>query len=292
MASTNSSRASSLPLIQTASNLTSLTTYRESASSSSSTTSAFSSPSPNHPPSPSPLSPISVAPAQSSQVPQGNYDITSLLSSCYTEPTGMEDNMFESIFDRLVHTDMEHGNIPVMDPGHSLMAHGDCQVEDHCGCLNDSLSYTVVLELSLRLRKAAETLQNSPKHTPGSTCQINQRIAELDRLTTLVFTSLISRHDCSSCFALRNVLGSISIPPHSSSYTNHRPVARAIPNPSYHAPSMYGGPGPANVPSISAHSGNSLRSWDLHPPNSYPSPPGDDAFMSWEPPRRPADWNV
>jgi hypothetical protein len=58
-------------------------------------------------------------------------------------------------------------------------------VEDkHCGCLNENSSYSAVLELSLRLRKAAGILSRSANHRMGTRCQLQQRVAELDTYAT------------------------------------------------------------------------------------------------------------
>lgn len=34
-----------------------------------------------------------------------------------------------------------------------------------------------------------------------------------------------------------------------------------------------------------------MRPWDGKPSSAYPSPPCEDAFMTWEPARRPGDWS-
>ncbi|KAG6841889.1 hypothetical protein C0991_005619 [Blastosporella zonata] len=57
---------------------------------------------------------------------------------------------------------------------------------DHCGCLHESTNYSAVLELSIRLRRAADILARSPSHHIGSTCLLNQRISDLDTFTTYV----------------------------------------------------------------------------------------------------------
>lgn len=56
----------------------------------------------------------------------------------------------------------------------------------HCGCLNEAACYTTVLELSLRLRKAADVLARSPSHSNNSTCALSAQIAELDMLVKFV----------------------------------------------------------------------------------------------------------
>ncbi|KAJ7117633.1 hypothetical protein C8R44DRAFT_791175 [Mycena epipterygia] len=50
----------------------------------------------------------------------------------------------------------------------------------NCGCLNETACYSVVLELSLRLRRAADVLARSPSHTSNFDCCLNARIADLD----------------------------------------------------------------------------------------------------------------
>ncbi|KAI0250366.1 hypothetical protein BJV78DRAFT_1220219, partial [Lactifluus subvellereus] len=49
-----------------------------------------------------------------------------------------------------------------------------------CGCLSDAVGYRAVLELFLRLRRAAEVLSRHPVHHVSSTCFLKQRIMELD----------------------------------------------------------------------------------------------------------------
>ena len=56
----------------------------------------------------------------------------------------------------------------------------------HCGCANETNSYIVLLELSLRLRKTSEVVGHHFKHFSGSTCALNQRIIELDRFISCV----------------------------------------------------------------------------------------------------------
>jgi hypothetical protein len=56
-----------------------------------------------------------------------------------------------------------------------------------CGCLTEAANYYAVLELSLRLRRAADILSRYPLHSEGSTCLLKQRIADLDVLTRWVY---------------------------------------------------------------------------------------------------------
>ncbi|KAJ7754598.1 hypothetical protein B0H16DRAFT_1542922 [Mycena metata] len=61
-----------------------------------------------------------------------------------------------------------------------------------CGCFNDTECYNTVLELSARLRRAAEVLACSPSHV-SSTCTLATRVSALD---TLIKDSLLDTSDC------------------------------------------------------------------------------------------------
>ncbi|KAJ7108874.1 hypothetical protein C8R43DRAFT_185709 [Mycena crocata] len=50
----------------------------------------------------------------------------------------------------------------------------------NCDCLNESACYNAVLELSLRLRRAADVLARSPSHLTNSDCALNTHISDLD----------------------------------------------------------------------------------------------------------------
>jgi hypothetical protein len=66
--------------------------------------------------------------------------------------------------------------------------------EAHCGCLHETSSYTAVLELSLRLRKASEILSRSANHgVLGSSCFLNRRIGDLDAIVTYVEFCIVHR---------------------------------------------------------------------------------------------------
>lgn len=68
-----------------------------------------------------------------------------------------------------------------------LMKYNHGQFSDrggHCGCLNEVASYNVVLELSLRLRKAADILSHSANHRFNNGCPLNRRIVDLDAFAT------------------------------------------------------------------------------------------------------------
>ena len=71
----------------------------------------------------------------------------------------------------------------IVDPCSVKYHHGQI-LDGHCGCLNEAASYSVVLELSLRLRKAADILSHSANHRFNNACPLNQRIVNLDAFAT------------------------------------------------------------------------------------------------------------
>ena len=123
-----------------------------------------------------PLSASSPSPVAFGPVDDTSYDLSSLLSSCYPGGAGL-DGALDNLFDGLIRSDGL--GIANSEP---CVVHSDTT---HCGCLGEPGSYNIVLELSLRLRRAAETLAHYSKHhSSASHCQIHQRIADLDRYTT------------------------------------------------------------------------------------------------------------
>lgn len=79
------------------------------------------------------------------------------------------------------------GVMGVHDGSFTQMPEPMCnKITGHCGCIHDSTNYNNMLELSLRLRKAADVLSRSPTHQMGGFCPLQQRISELDSFTTSV----------------------------------------------------------------------------------------------------------
>lgn len=71
-----------------------------------------------------------------------------------------------------------------LDMAFSDLANTHAEMQAQCACLTDPANYHALLELSLRLRRAADILSQSSHHCGGSYCHLLHRIAELDRLTT------------------------------------------------------------------------------------------------------------
>ncbi|KAE9394869.1 hypothetical protein BT96DRAFT_942809 [Gymnopus androsaceus JB14] len=55
-----------------------------------------------------------------------------------------------------------------------------------CSCVQDARNYQIMLELSLRLRKAVAILAQYPHHQAGGYCPLNQTLVELDTLTASI----------------------------------------------------------------------------------------------------------
>ncbi|TCD69807.1 hypothetical protein EIP91_006120 [Steccherinum ochraceum] len=215
-------------------------------------------------PSRTPPSPLTLTPVDSHSMMQDHlghaagYDFASFLSSCYNDQPGM-DGIFNGI--------LSPEDLALADP--YLTEHMKHGISGHCGCLGDLKSYSVVLDLSLRLRRAAEILGLSPKHLNASECSIHQRIAAMDRFTTEALANINIPSAIYSPYAATD--SPLSVPP---SMMVPYPSPLRSPTGSEGRSSQLGG--------ISPQSLHSSRPWDPKP-SSYPSPPGEDSFMSWEP---------
>ncbi|KZT72072.1 hypothetical protein DAEQUDRAFT_705714 [Daedalea quercina L-15889] len=186
-----------------------------------------------------------------------DYDLSSLFA-CSGQKTGLEDSFFTDIWDRLV---PPGGACDSVRPG------------EHCGCLSDPATYNAILELSLRLRKAADILGRSMNHASGtSSCLINQNVIELDRFTSTALGNISAPPDPFGTAANPN--GATISAPTSATYTTFG----TRPNPSGSTQGVTVSP-----PLLQSQSG---KPWDYKPASPYPSPPWEDPFMSWMPQRR------
>ncbi|KAK0226210.1 hypothetical protein IW262DRAFT_750548 [Armillaria fumosa] len=135
----------------------------------------------------------------------------------------------------------------------------------HCGCLHEGANYRALLELSLRLRKAADVLARSPRHHPGSNCSLQRRVSELDA------------HASSS-------LGDVSCPPDDSdtavngcdqprhSFGTHTNI--------YDPMTVQGAIPPGAIAPLALHD---IRPWDSFVSDMHMAV--DDPMMNWEPRR-------
>ncbi|KAG0707333.1 hypothetical protein DFH29DRAFT_896900 [Suillus ampliporus] len=144
----------------------------------------------------------------------------------------------------------------------------DTSADSHCGCLTEGSSYNVVLELSLRLRKAADILSRSAYHHLGSSnCALNQRVMELDTLATTTLGNITtSPNDFNQISPQQRPLSHKCIPPLSAFGT------------------VSGRTMPAST--VSPQTLQGIRSWDIMSSVSDSSSACEDSFMSWEPSRR------
>ncbi|KAI0930417.1 hypothetical protein AcV5_007140 [Taiwanofungus camphoratus] len=228
------------------------------------------SPSPSVPESPSPIDTPSPQSFVDMQFPatleqagvEPDFDLAAVFSAYQTEQMGMHSSLFADTF-----------NLPT----HTNGACNDSFHADHCGCLNDPANYNVILELSLRLRKAADILGRSFKHgSSASSCALNRRIVELDRFTT---TALGNIHALPESFSSYSGPDCLPIP--TASLLGMSANA-SLPSNFYETTAAAA---PASGPTLSPLSLQTLRTCDLEMSTAYPSPPWEDSFMSWAPRR-------
>lgn len=186
----------------------------------------------------------------------GEFDLASIFMS-YPGLIGCEDNLGHNVITG--HLD---------DTCRSNHCH-DNSTHGHCGCLSEGSSYNVVLELSLRLRKAADILSRSTYHHLGSNnCSLNQRIIELDNLATTTLSNITTPpNDINQIYPPQHPLSHKFIPPSSTFGTASGRTMPAL--------------------TVSSQTLQGIHSWDIPMSSvSDSSPVCEDSFMSWEPSRR------
>ena len=208
----------------------------------------------------------------------GTDNVSKAFVDSHSSSPDLADGDLQNLFDCLVQAE----NVDGFWPLNVCTGNGS---HEHCGCLEDPASYHTILELSVRLRKASDTLNRFSKHGSGVTCAINQSIADLDRFTSYVISLLLHTIALANRNS-RNVLGNIVSPPSPDSFIAS-PAFSGTPSPTYPT-APYGTPQASLSMSNStanAISSNPLPlSWGFKPA-AYPSPPYEDSFMSWEPMR-------
>ncbi|TFK50128.1 hypothetical protein OE88DRAFT_1736402 [Heliocybe sulcata] len=196
----------------------------------------------------------SVAIASDVQDEMSNGHLTNIFSAGYPTLGMAEDGLFGDLLDRVLHSESSKESSAVLD---TCSASASEHREGHCGCLNESSSYTVVLELTLRLRKAAEILGRSRRHHSDSGCLLHQLIVELDAFVA-------------------NTVGNVAPPTGEVSGPTINRQGRQL------LTTTLAG----TRPRLSQHASASMN------PAMPPSPPSfrsqgswKDSFMSWEPSR-------
>ena len=139
----------------------------------------------------------------------------------------------------------------------------------HCDCLHEPANYNVVLELSLRLRKAADILSRSPKHYLGTNCSLHHRISELDTFATYVYFYNLYR--ITYLTSRRTALGNISTSPEQEPVMMQDGACQPNTDINRH---------PSQVFSRPSMTPSGLRPWDIIS-NSSPVP-CDDPYMTWD----------
>jgi hypothetical protein len=116
-----------------------------------------------------------------------DHDLASLLATSCQGLVEVHEGVLESMPEHFAEgpSSMSVGNGHIDVAFHELST-TQSDMQAHCACLTEPTNYHALLELSLRLRRAADILARSSHHCSGSFCHLLQRIAELDMLTTYV----------------------------------------------------------------------------------------------------------
>ncbi|KAF9268950.1 hypothetical protein L218DRAFT_940738 [Marasmius fiardii PR-910] len=139
-----------------------------------------------------------------------------------------------------------------------------------CNCLTETDNYNALLELSLRLRKAAQIMAQSRCHQMGSPCTLHRHIAELDLYTRQVYDS--NRLTSLDTYSMSANAAAIPRQAQVGSYFDSRSTGE------------YGHKMAQNVnlTTVSPQTVSDSQQWDMLSINSH-SYVRDDSFMSWEP---------
>lgn len=111
------------------------------------------------------------------------FNVDSLISASSFEATGFETGVYGHMLDQIMRADQ-------------AKAAGDCTyhscrpgMRQSCSCINTAAVYNSLLELSVRLRRAAESLGSFAQHrshSMDSDCHLYSKVRELDRLMSYV----------------------------------------------------------------------------------------------------------
>ncbi|KZT28960.1 hypothetical protein NEOLEDRAFT_686425 [Neolentinus lepideus HHB14362 ss-1] len=110
--------------------------------------------------------------------PPSDGQRASILQETYLPPAGMDGNLFDVLLNSMLQPDVCK-EIRSCDAW-SYSSQDTHRTAGHCGCMTDPMSYSVVLELTLHLRKAANSLGCSGRHDSSSKCLLYHLMTELD----------------------------------------------------------------------------------------------------------------
>ncbi|TFK54433.1 hypothetical protein OE88DRAFT_1194961 [Heliocybe sulcata] len=119
---------------------------------------------------------ITIALAGDQQQSDGQY--TAPLPGTYLPSAGMDEGLFGELLESMLRPDIYKESRACDQCSHPPQ--GSHRAGGHCGCMTEPVSYSVALELTLRLRKAANLLGRSGRHTSSSDCLLYRLVTELD----------------------------------------------------------------------------------------------------------------
>ncbi|KAL5528627.1 hypothetical protein ACEPAF_7763 [Sanghuangporus sanghuang] len=180
--------------------------------------------------------------------------VDSLLASACLEPSGFEDGIYGRMLDHILRADQAN-TIGMCNRNVSCL-----QDSITCGCVNNAAVYNSLLELSVRLRKAVDSLGRVSDHntrTFGSECQLFKRIRDLDKLTSSTLGN-------TPCPTDREANGDSYLPPLSAEFMPTTISPNCLTNIQHWEPAV-------NHPPISGTcSDDSFMSWDAASRENWP----------------------
>lgn len=105
--------------------------------------------------------------------------------SAGVKSTSFEEGLYGHMLDHIMRSDEARR----VSSGLFAHDHNSAAHKETCSCIDNVNAYNVLLELSVRLRKAVESLGRVPDHRINGgepDCQLYAKIAELDKLTSYV----------------------------------------------------------------------------------------------------------
>ncbi|KAI5121562.1 hypothetical protein M0805_000743 [Coniferiporia weirii] len=123
-----------------------------------------------------------------------SFNVGDLLGSASgsMKQTGLEDGIYGHMLDHIMRTD------EAKKAGLYCDTSAPGRARDICGCIDNATAYNNLLELSVRLRKAVESLGRVADHrqgVPEFDCQLYSKICELDKLTSTALGNAMSPAD-------------------------------------------------------------------------------------------------